>query len=116
MTGLVERLSHQARRLVRLEARLLRAELMRGARRAAAHVALLAVGAVLGLVALATAVATLVLALAEAMPAWTAALVVCVLAGGVGVPCALVGLRGLAREPKATAERLEEDVRWTTPR
>jgi hypothetical protein len=115
LTGLAGRLSDQARRLVRLEARLLRAELARGARRVAGHLALLVVGLTLGLVALATAVATVVLALAEVMPAWTAALVVCVVAGAVGLPLVLVGARGLLREPQATAQRIEEDVEWTTP-
>jgi hypothetical protein len=115
LVGLAGRLSAQTRRLLRLEVRLLRAEVARGARRMAGHLALLVAGLTLGLVALGTAVATVVLALAEVMPAWTAALVVCVAAGAVGLPLALVGARGLLREPKATAERIEEDAEWTTP-
>jgi hypothetical protein len=115
LTALVGRLSDQTRRLLRLEVRLLRAELARGARRMAGHLALLVVGLTLGLVALATAVATVVLALAEVMPAWTAALVVCVVSGAVGLPLVLLGVRGLMREPAATVERVEGDVEWTTP-
>ena len=99
---------------MQLEVRLLRAEVERGARRVAGHLVLLGAGLTLAVVALGTGVATVVLALAEVIPAWAAALAVCVVAGAVGLPLTVLGVRGLLREPKLTAERIEEDVEWTT--
>lgn len=89
---------------------------MHGARRVAVYLAMLGVAAVLGLVVLGTAVAAVVLALDLVLPAWAAALVVCAAAALVAGPLALAGAIGLKRAPRATTERVEEDVRWTTPR
>lgn len=94
----------------------MRAEVAHGARRAAIPLALLVTAMVLAVVALGTAVATVVLALHLVMPAWAAALVVCVAAGLLAVPLGVVGALWLKRVPRTTAERIEDDVRWSVPR
>lgn len=94
----------------------MRAEVAHGARRAAIPLALIVAAMVLGLVALGTAVATVVLALDLVMPAWAAALVVCVAAGLLAVPLGVIGALWLKRVPRSTAERIEDDVRWSVPR
>ena len=116
LTGLAGRLTEQTRRLAKLEVRLLRAEVAHGARRAALPLAMLLTAMVLGLVMLGTGVATVVLALDLVMPIWAATLVVCVAAGLVAVPVGVIGALWLKRVPRSTAERIEDDVRWSAPR
>jgi uncharacterized membrane protein YqjE len=116
LTELLSRLQDQTRRLVRLEIRLAKAELAGAARRRTGYALLVAVAATLGLVALASGVVVVILALATSMPAWAAALIVCVVAGAVGGLAGLIGVRGLMRTPRRAAETMEEEARWTIPR
>jgi uncharacterized membrane protein YqjE len=116
LAELLSRLQDQTRRLVRLEIRLAKAELARAARRMTGYAILVAIAATLGLVALASGVAMVILALATSMPAWAAALIVCAVTGAAGGLAGLIGVRGLMRTSRRTVEEIEEEARWTIPR
>ena len=70
---------------------------------------------IVGFLALASLTACLILALAEAVPAWLAALIVAVALGAVA---AVLGLRGRDKVQEATppvpqtVETVKEDVQW----
>lgn len=85
---LVRELSELVSRLVRDELALARAELTQKARRAGIGTGLIGGAGLLGVYAIATLVAALVLGLAELMPAWLAALaaaaLLLVIAAGMG--------------------------------
>jgi uncharacterized membrane protein YqjE len=116
LAELLSRLQDQTRRLVRLEIRLAKAELAGAARRMTGYAILVAIAATLGLVALASGVAMVILALATSMPAWAAALIVCAVTGAAGGLAGLIGVRGLMRTSRRTVEEIEEEARWTIPR
>lgn len=120
LTELVERLSHDARELVRAELALARAELVAAARRLGLAAALVAVGALCGLAALGALTATAIIALANVLPAWAAALIVAValaaLAGSMVVAGVVVGRRSMPPAPAETLESIKEDVSWLKTR
>ena len=111
---LVSALTEQTTRLVRAEIDLAKEELAAKAKRAGVGSGLLTVAAVLAFYAVGVAIATVVLALAVALPAWLAALIVFVatlLAAGL---LAWVGVRQLKKitpaKPEVALENLREDV------
>jgi hypothetical protein len=114
-TELLRRASGQVSRLVRDEARLMRAELTAKARLAAAAAGLFGVAAVLALYGVAALLATLVALLALVLPAWLAALIVTVALFVVVAVLALTG-RGRIRRvgsivPQQTVDSVRADLR-----
>lgn len=113
---LLKRLSDQTRRLAQQEVELVKAELTIKAKAAGVGGGLLGAAGLIGLLALLTLTATLVLALATALAAWLAALIVTVL---YLVMAVVLGVFGRARMTKATPlaptralQSVKEDVAW----
>lgn len=117
---LIRDLSAQVRTLVRQELDLAKAELTEKGRHAGVGAGLLAGAAVGALMMLGALTATLVLALAEAMPAWAAALVVTALWGALAGALALIGRERLGDVgqpvPEKTVESVREDIQWVRDR
>lgn len=117
---LIRDLSAQVRTLVRQELDLAKAELTEKGRHAGVGAGLLAGAAVGALMMLGALTATLVLALAEAMPAWAAALVVTALWGALAAALALIGRERLGDVgqpvPEKTVESVREDIQWVRDR
>ncbi len=109
-------LSEQVRTLARQEIELAKAEMTEKGKHAGVGAGLLAGAAVAGLLTLGALTAVLVLALAEAIPAWAAALVVTALWAMVAAVLALLGREKLGDVgqpmPEKTAESVREDVQW----
>ncbi len=117
---LVDRLSEDVRGLVRAEVSVIRAELEEKVRRLAVGAALIAVAGVLGLTALGALTATAIIALANVLATWLAALIVTIvllLLAGIAV---LVGLkilrRGVPPAPTESVDSIKEDVSWVKAR
>ncbi|HET8660465.1 MAG TPA: phage holin family protein [Micromonosporaceae bacterium] len=111
---LIQNASEQISRLVRDELRLARAELTSKGRTAGIGVGLLGGGGIVALYGVAALLTALVLGLAEAMPAWAAALLVGVVLLAVAGVLALVG-RGRVREaappvPEETVASVRRDI------
>jgi ABC-type amino acid transport system permease subunit len=117
---LVDQLSEDVRGLVRAEAGVIRAELEEKARRLAVGAALVAVAGVLGLAVLGAATATAIIALANVLATWLAALVVTVVLAVVAGIALLVGLkilrRGVPPAPTESVGSIKEDVSWVKAR
>lgn len=113
---LIRELSEQVRTLARQEVELAKAEMTEKGKKAGLGAALLAGGAVAGLMVLGALTAFLVLVLAEAMPAWAAALVVTAVWAVVAVTLALLGKEKLGDVgepvPEKTVESVREDIQW----
>jgi hypothetical protein len=111
---LVQRATEQVSRLIRDELALARAELAAKGRHAGIGVGLFGGGGVLALAGLGTLIATVILLLALALPAWVAALIVTVLLFAAAGVMALIGRRQVRRAgppvPTATADSLRADV------
>ena len=111
---LVQNLADQVGALVRAELNLARAEMVSKTRRLAVGVGLLGLGAALAVFAAATLVATVVLALAEAMPAWAAALITAVALVLVAGLAVLMGRSALRRAappiPTQTLGDVQQDL------
>lgn len=117
---LVDQLSGDVRGLVRAEVSVIRAELEEKVRRLAVGAALIAVAGVLGLTALGALTATAIIALANVLATWLAALIVTIvllLLAGIAV---LVGLkilrRGVPPAPTESVDSIKEDVSWVKAR
>lgn len=111
---LVSDLSEQATRLVRAEIALAKAEMAAKAQQMGIGVGLLVGAGVLGLYTLAALVATAILGLATAVPAWLAALIVSValllLTGALAAVGVRLVKRGTPPVPEHALEGLQEDV------
>lgn len=94
---LVTQLTEQISRLVRDEARLAQAEVTQKAKRLGIGAGLFGAAGVVAFLGLAVLVATAVLALDLALPAWLAALVVAVVLFAVAGVLALVGKKDVAQ-------------------
>jgi uncharacterized membrane protein YqjE len=120
MRELIDKLSTDARELVRAEVGLARAELEEKARRLAAGGALVGAAAVLGLVALGALAATAIIALSNVVSTWLAALIVTVVVGVLAGILLLVGLkllrRGVPPAPTESVDQMKEDVSWVKAR
>jgi hypothetical protein len=113
---LLGQLSQETATLVRQEVDLAKAELGQKAKAGGAAAGMFGGAAFAGLLAAATFTAFLILALAEAMPAWLAALLITLVYAGAA---AFLGLRGKERVkdmtppvPEQTVETVKEDVEW----
>lgn len=107
---LVSDLSEQAARLVRAELDLAKAEVTTKAKAAGIGVGLLAGAGVLGLYTLSAFIATAILGLAVALPAWLAALIVSVVLLLVTGLLAFLGVRRLQNGTPPVPERAIENV------
>ena len=120
MRELIDKLSTDARELVRAEVGLARAELEEKARRLAAGGALVGAAAVLGLVALGALAATAIIALSNVVSTWLAALIVTVVAGVLAGILLVIGIkllrRGVPPAPTESVDQMKEDVSWVKAR
>lgn len=112
--GLVHRLSEQIPELVRSEIRLAQAELTQKGKNAGIGIGSFGAAGLLAFFGLATLIATAVLALANAVPAWLAALIVAVLLLAAAAAAALLGKKKVQEATPPTPERavagLKQDV------
>src|SRR3954463_14054761 len=93
--------------IFRSEVRLAETELKEKAVKAGKATAMLGAGIVLGIYALGFLLLTIMLALAVAIPAWAAALCVCLVAGAIAAVCVSAGrteLKRLNPRPERTIE------------
>lgn len=102
--GLVHDLSQQIPGLIRSEMRLAQAEVAEKGKRAGLGIGMFSVAGLLALYAVATLVATAVIGLSYAVPAWAAGLIV---AAVLLVGAALVGLAGKHQVAEASPARPE---------
>ena len=117
---LLRMLSQETTTLVKQELDLAKAEVQQKGKQAGVGAGFLGGAGVAGLLALGALTACLILALANVMPDWLAALIVAVL---WGIVAAVLGLRGRDKVkdaappvPEQTAETLKEDVEWAKAR
>ncbi|HZT15670.1 MAG TPA: phage holin family protein [Gaiellaceae bacterium] len=117
---LVRTLSDQVSTLVRQEVALAKAELAEKGRKAGLGAGMLAGAALAGLLMLGALTASLIIALALALPAWAAAVIVTGFWGAVAGLLALEGrnkLRAMGKPiPEKTVETVKEDVQWLKDR
>jgi hypothetical protein len=101
--------------LVRQEVGLAKTELTQKATRAGRNIGYLLAGSAVAYGAFLAFAATAIIALAEVMPWWAAALVVGLVIAAIAavlVSKALNALKELDPAPRQTLETLKEDVRW----
>ena len=111
---LVHRLSEQVPELVRSELRLAQAELTEKGKKAGIGVGMFSVAGLLAFFGVSTLIATAILALALALPAWVAALVVAVVLLAAAGAAAVVGKKEMQQAtppaPEKTIASVREDV------
>lgn len=108
-------LTRDASTLIRQEVQLAKAELATQAASAAKGAVLVMIAALLGLLGLSRLIDALVIALAQHMKGWLAALLVGIglfVLAGVLVMMALPAFKNAAKGPKQTIETLKEDAQW----
>jgi hypothetical protein len=108
-------LAQQTTTLVRDEVRLATTEMTHKATEAGKDVGLIAGGAAVAHAGALAVIAGLIIALAQVIAAWLAALIVGVVIAGVGYALAQKGLTALKRldpVPRATVQTLKEDKLW----
>lgn len=121
---LFKRLTSDMTLLVREEFELFRAEMTEKLKHAGAQAGqgagMLSAAAVCGFFALAGLSTTVILLLAQVMPAWVAALIVTIVYGLVAAVMAIAGKRKLddleAPVPSQTIQTVKEDVEWAKTR
>lgn len=109
-------LSHEMTDLVRGEVELAKTEMSRKAASVGKDFGFLAAGLAVAYAGFLALVATLIIALAHAMPWWLAALIVGVVVAGVGAYLVWQGLQNLKKTnlaPTETLDTLKEDAAWT---
>lgn len=112
---LLSQLANHSAALVRDEMALAKQELRESIRSVRLGVTTLAIGALIGLIALATLTAAAVIGLAHFMDAGYAALIVGGALALIGGSVALIGINRLKRTnltPEQTMKTLEEDRQW----
>jgi hypothetical protein len=111
---LVRQAADQISRLVRDELALARAEMVEKGKRAGTGAGLLGGGGVVALYGVAALLAAIVLGLAEAMPAWLAALIVAVALFAAAGVLAVIGRRqvaqGMPPVPQEAARSVQADI------
>ncbi|MFB9314632.1 phage holin family protein [Nocardioides plantarum] len=111
---LFTRLTDQSRQLVRDEIRLAQAETQQKVKHGIAGVAEFGVAGVLALYGVGLLLTTIVLGLAEALPAWLAALIVTVVVLAVAAVLALMGKKQVGEAsppvPQRAVEGIKQDV------
>jgi uncharacterized membrane protein YqjE len=113
---LVKDLSQQVTTLARQEVELAKVEMAEKGKKAGVAIGMLAAAGGAALLGLGALTAFLILALAEAMPAWLAAAVVTGLWALVGAVLAMQGKKKLEEVgspvPEKTVESVKEDMEW----
>jgi hypothetical protein len=113
---LLKHLSEQTATLVRQELDLAKAEMQQKGKRAGLGIGLIGGGGVVALAGVGALTATLILALAEWMDAWLAALIVTVFYAAGAAVLALQGKEKVSEAtppvPEQTIETVKEDVQW----
>ena len=111
---LFSRLSEQSSQLVRAEIELAKAELTAKLKASAIGIGLFAAAGFLAFFAFAVLIATAILGLAQAVPAWLAALIIAVVLLIITAALALVGKksldRGMPPKPERATENVKQDV------
>jgi uncharacterized membrane protein YqjE len=111
---LIRQAAEQISRLVRDELALAKAEMSEKGKRAGIGAGLFGGGGLLAMYGVAALLATVILALAEAMPAWLAALIVTVLLFGAAAVMAVLGRQQVRQAtpplPEATVRSVKADV------
>ncbi len=113
--ALVHDLSQQMSTLVRDEMRLAQAEMTQKGKRAGVGIGMFGGAGLVALYGVATLLATIILAMALAMPAWLAALIVTVAYAAGAAALAVSGkqkVQAISPVPEQTIETLKEDARW----
>ena len=117
---LLKQLSEQTSTLVRQEMELAKAELTEKGKRAGIGAGMFGGAGLLGLYAMGALTACLILALAEAMDGWLAALIVAavygLIAGGLALTGKEQGSRATPPAPEQATESVKEDVEWAKTR
>jgi uncharacterized membrane protein YqjE len=117
---LLKQLSEQTSTLVRQEMELAKAELTEKGKRAGIGAGMFGGAGLLGLYAMGALTACLILALAEAMDGWLAALIVAAVYGLIAGGLALTGKEQVSRAtppaPEQATESVKEDVEWAKTR
>ena len=117
---LLKDLSEQTSALVRKEMELARAELTEKGKRAGIGAGMFGGAGLFGFFAFAALTACFVLALAEAVDPWLAALIVAAVYGAVAGVLALTGKSQVEKAtppvPEQATESVKEDVEWTKRR
>jgi len=113
---LIKELSGQVSALARQEVELAKTELTEKGRKGAVGAGMIGGAALIGLVALGSLTAFLILVLALALPDWVAALIVTLLWAAVAGVLATQGLEKLRAMgkpvPQMTVETVKEDMQW----
>jgi len=108
-------LTRQLSALIRQEIRLARAEMTQSVSTIGKSAALLVVGGVLLFAAFLALMATVIIAIAYALPWWLSALIVTVVVGAIGGVLALKGydsLKSAQLAPQETIQTIKEDATW----
>ena len=117
---LTRQLSRDISLLVRTEVALAKAEVSERATMMTRGAAIVAVGALFGVIALSCLVAAAVAGLSLVVDVWIAALIVAAVAAVIGVIAAMIGVRALRSAgpplPLDTVESAKEDVAWVKTR
>ena len=108
---LVSTLSEKLSALIRDEIRLAKAEIAEKARNAGIGIGLFVGAGVFAFFGFAVLIATAVLGLAEAMPAWLAALIVAVLLLGLAAAMIAIGKKSLDKGTPPTPERAQASIK-----
>ena len=112
---LFSELASETSTLIRQEVALAQVEITQKASKAGKNVGYLAVGGFVGYAGLLAIIAGVILAMANFMPAWLAAIIVGAIIGVVSyvlVSSALTELRNMDVAPTETVETIKEDARW----
>jgi MFS family permease len=111
VSELVKQLSEQTSTLVRKELELARAEMTQKGKAAGVGAGMFGGAALVGLLAVGVLTACLILALAEAMDAWLAALIVAAVYGALAGVLALTGKSKVQEATPPLPEQTKESVR-----
>jgi len=112
---LFSELAGETSTLIRQEVALAQVEITQKASKAGKNVGYLAVGGFVGYAGLLAIIAGVILAMANFMPAWLAAIIVGAIIGVVSyvlVSSALTELRNMDVTPTETVETIKEDAKW----
>ncbi len=112
---LFSRLSAEAKRIVRTDLALMRAEIRARIAWLKVDMILMLAGVFCMVVGLLTLTAALVIVIASVLPAWLSALIVGLFLSAAGGSVALIGIRRLGKTqwaPKQTMEMLKEEGIW----
>ncbi len=108
-------LTRELTALVRQEIALARIELTRSVSALGKSIALMVVGGLLLFAAFLALMATVIIAIAYALPWWLSALIVTVVVAGIGGALAVIGYDSLKHAqlaPQQTVQTLKEDAAW----